>query len=83
MSEKEPNNISCLKCEYYHITWQSGHRHGCKLFGFKSKQLPSDAVYESSGMPCHGFKEKAGRGRKSSDDLSDGIPPHSTFEFRA
>lgn len=32
--------------------------YGCKMFGFKSFQMPSLAVFQSSGKECQGFDEK-------------------------
>jgi hypothetical protein len=32
--------------------------YGCKSFGFKTRQLPSVVVYQSSGKSCQGFEEK-------------------------
>ncbi len=31
---------------------------GCKLYGLKSKQIPSLIVKQSSGYGCLGFEEK-------------------------
>lgn len=55
MSEQK---INCLKCKYYFITWDPSRPYGCKLFGFKSIQIPSVAVHQSSGAPCQGFEHK-------------------------
>jgi len=32
--------------------------YGCKAFGFKTKQIPSAVVYQSSGKSCQGYEEK-------------------------
>jgi hypothetical protein len=50
--------INCFKCEYYANTWNPQLPRACKFFGFKSAQMPSDAVYKSSGEHCKSFKEK-------------------------
>lgn len=50
--------IDCHKCKYYYVTWDPNNPHGCRQFGFKSKQLPSVVVYKSSGNPCNGFEAK-------------------------
>lgn len=50
--------INCRKCQYYYITWDARMPYGCKAFGFKSRQIPSLLVYQSSGQPCQGYKEK-------------------------
>ncbi|WP_304544245.1 uracil-DNA glycosylase [Sulfurimonas microaerophilic] len=50
--------INCRRCEYYFVTWEANQPHGCKAYGFKSKQLPSMVVFSSSGVPCSLFQEK-------------------------
>lgn len=52
--------INCLKCKYYYITWDPAFPKGCKFYGFKSLNLPSIMVKQSSGMCCCQFtlKEK-------------------------
>jgi hypothetical protein len=50
--------INCLKCKYYYITWDPAFPKGCKLFGFKSLNLPSMLVKQSSGLPCGKFAPK-------------------------
>ena len=51
--------IVCHKCVYYHVTWDKNFPHGCRGFGFKSRQMPSVVVRSnSSGTNCLLFKEK-------------------------
>jgi hypothetical protein len=57
MQEKPKDN--CLKCGHFYITWDTHFPRGCKLFGFKSKHLPSQTVYEATGNFCEHFVEKA------------------------
>lgn len=57
------DNINCRKCRYYYITWENKIPHGCKAFGFKSRQLPSLVVLRSSGKACQAFMEKSGGGK--------------------
>ena len=83
MSQKRPGDVSCIRCQYYKHTWERGHQHACLLFGFKTKKLPSDAVYESSDMPCHGFLPRETRNTKDIGRPPDGLPPYSTFDLRA
>ena len=52
------NNINCHQCKYFYITWDKNFPKGCKFFGFKTDNLPSISVLESSGEPCHGFAQK-------------------------
>lgn len=50
--------IDCHKCEHYYVTWDKRFPHGCKAMKFKSKQLPSIAVFTSSTIECLLFKKK-------------------------
>ncbi len=50
--------IDCRKCKHYYITWDPSNPNGCKKFSFKSRLMPSDVVYQSSGMICNAFEAK-------------------------
>ena len=50
--------INCRRCEYYFVTWEKNKPHGCKAYGFKSQQIPSLVVFQSSGTDCSLFKMK-------------------------
>ncbi|DAB27527.1 MAG TPA: uracil-DNA glycosylase [Sulfurimonas sp. UBA10385] len=50
--------INCRRCEYYFVTWEASKPHGCKAYGFKSAQIPSIVVFQSSGSDCNMYKEK-------------------------
>jgi hypothetical protein len=50
--------IDCLTCGSFYITWDKDFPSGCRAMGFKSKQMPSAVVYQSSGMPCQRFEQK-------------------------
>ena len=50
--------INCRNCKFYYITWDANMPHGCKAFGFKTRQIPSVVVYQSSGQACQGYEEK-------------------------
>ena len=50
--------INCRRCEFYFVTWEKGKPHGCKAYGFKSPQIPSLVVFQSSGTDCSMFKLK-------------------------
>ncbi|RJQ21046.1 MAG: uracil-DNA glycosylase [Nitrospiraceae bacterium] len=52
------DTINCFKCGYFYITWNEKFPRGCKAMGFKSKEMPSAVVYESSGTQCLKFKLK-------------------------
>lgn len=51
--------VNCIKCEYYYVTWDNKNPKGCKYFGFKSKEMPSNIVLRNSGEICKIYKEKA------------------------
>jgi hypothetical protein len=50
--------IICQKCKYYFVTWEPNKPHGCKAYGFKSRQLPSVVVKQSSGLECSLYEPK-------------------------
>ena len=54
----ESNRRNCYRCTSYYVTWDPSHPHGCRAMGFKTKQLPSVVVFQSSGKPCQFFREK-------------------------
>ncbi|UCE72268.1 MAG: hypothetical protein JSU99_02875 [Nitrospiraceae bacterium] len=55
MTEKK---ITCNKCTHFYVTWDKQYPRGCRAMNFKSKDLPSTVVYESSGLECQKFKAK-------------------------
>jgi len=58
MGSEQNEKVDCFQCVHFAITWEPKHPRSCKLFGFKSAQLPSVAVLKSSGAPCEGFERK-------------------------
>ncbi|MCP4024452.1 MAG: uracil-DNA glycosylase [Desulfobacteraceae bacterium] len=56
---KEDYKRNCYKCRSFYVTWDPNHPNGCKVMGFKTRQLPCMVVFQSSGKPCMMFKEKA------------------------
>jgi len=50
--------IICQKCTFYYVTWEKNKPHGCKAYGFKSQQIPSIVVKQSSGTPCSLYQIK-------------------------
>jgi hypothetical protein len=50
--------IVCQKCIYYYVTWEKNKPHGCNAYGFKSQQLPSVVVKNSSKLDCSFYQEK-------------------------
>lgn len=58
--------INCFNCVHYSVTWDKKFPRGCKAINFKSKKMPSTAVYEASGMNCIQFKAKKKKTESSS-----------------
>jgi hypothetical protein len=58
-------NVNCLKCKYYLVTWDARYPRGCKLFGFKGTTMPSITVYRSTGAACQNFILKQVRGSEA------------------
>jgi len=50
--------INCRRCKHYFVTWEAGKPHGCRAYGFKSPQIPSLVVFQSSGKECAIFETK-------------------------
>jgi len=64
--------INCRECRHYHITFDVSAPYGCRVYGFKSKILPSMAVFQSSGMECSLFLKKESRSSDNSKKSSGG-----------
>jgi hypothetical protein len=52
------DRIVCQRCIYYYVTWEQNKPHGCNAYGFKSQQIPSVVVKNSSKMDCNFYKQK-------------------------
>ncbi|MCK9491667.1 MAG: uracil-DNA glycosylase [Sulfurimonas sp.] len=50
--------INCRRCKFYYVTWEKKQPHGCRAYGFKSAQIPSIVVFQSSGTECSLFELK-------------------------
>jgi len=55
--------VVCQRCEHYYVTWEPQRPHGCKMYGFKSKMIPSVVVKSSSGEQCQLFSQNNKLGR--------------------
>ncbi|NLW47497.1 MAG: uracil-DNA glycosylase [Firmicutes bacterium] len=53
-----PERINCFQCNHFYITWDKNFPHGCRVFGFKTRQLPSVSVKQASGADCAAFQPK-------------------------
>ena len=56
MTENE--RINCMKCQHFYVTWDPQYPKGCRAFGFKTNNMPSQTVLSSSGKPCMSFESK-------------------------
>jgi hypothetical protein len=52
------NRPNCFGCRNFFITHEPSHPYGCRAMGFKSKNIPSQVVFESSGMECQLYVKK-------------------------
>ena len=50
--------IDCRKCRHYYVTWEANFPHGCTVYEFKGKLMPSSTVWEATGTACEHFAEK-------------------------
>ncbi|MDR3248095.1 MAG: hypothetical protein LBT39_04845 [Treponema sp.] len=56
-----PNRApNCLQCVHFKVTWDPGFPRSCRLFGVKCRNLPSQAVFLSTGKHCFSFVMKEG-----------------------
>jgi len=58
MESNNTNKVDCFQCKYFAVTWEPRFPRSCKLFGFKTVQMPSVTVFNSSGVQCEGFVKK-------------------------
>lgn len=50
--------VNCFQCQYFRVTWEPANPRACRAYGFKTKQIPSTVVRQSSGMECLKFLPK-------------------------
>lgn len=50
--------INCFTCKHFYITWDKRYSRGCKAMGFKSEQMPSHVVRQTSGIECGRYERK-------------------------
>ncbi len=53
------NRPNCYACRHNYVTWDERFPCGCHAMEFKSKRLPSEVVYENSGIECQAFEDKS------------------------
>ena len=57
-------NVNCFQCVYFYITWDPKFPKACKIFGFKSADMPSVTVFQSTGSDCNAFNKKEHKEKK-------------------
>jgi hypothetical protein len=50
--------VNCFECKHFYVTWDQNAPKGCRLYGFKSYELPSVIVSQSSQHGCLGFERR-------------------------
>jgi len=58
MENSQKDKVDCIQCVYFAVTWEPKAPRACKFFGFKTAQMPSRSVMQSSGAPCEAFQQK-------------------------
>ncbi len=51
-------SIDCRKCIFFKITWEKENPYACKVFGFKSNEIPSVKILFVDGKNCLKFSPK-------------------------
>jgi len=65
MADEESRHIDCFKCKHFYVTWDRQFTRGCRVMGFKSNEMPSRLVIQSSGMECMRFEPMPGKKGKA------------------
>ena len=66
------SRVNCRNCRHYYITFDVSAPYGCRVYGFKTKTLPSLAVYQSSGMHCTLFAPRDDKGNPDRNPENSG-----------
>lgn len=65
-------NKNCFNCKHYFITFDQSAPKGCRAYGIKSAQMPSQIVRSATlGQGCIGFELKDRLKKKPKKDLND------------
>ncbi|OPX96649.1 MAG: hypothetical protein A4E59_01064 [Syntrophorhabdus sp. PtaB.Bin027] len=62
--EEDKQQVKCVDCIHFYITWDKYYPKGCKAMGFKSAGMPSTLVHKTSGTKCLRFEMKQTRGKR-------------------
>ena len=55
---RNSRQIICGKCKSFFVTHNKYKPWGCKRFGFKSQNLPSQVIFSTTGTNCAYFVKK-------------------------
>ncbi|MDR2518641.1 MAG: hypothetical protein LBD13_04415 [Spirochaetaceae bacterium] len=59
-TSRRPPAPNCLICRHFKVTWEPAHPRSCRIFGIKSRSLPSLEVFRATGRQCPSFEPPAG-----------------------
>lgn len=63
---------NCHQCKHFYITFDQRTPKGCRVYGLKSKQMPSTIVKQATnGSGCLGFELKDRLKEKTGKNLND------------
>ncbi len=55
MADASPD---CLKCAHFFVTWEPEFPRGCRVFGVKTRNMPSWEVRSATGTNCPAFEAR-------------------------
>ncbi|MBP2004465.1 uracil-DNA glycosylase [Halobacillus andaensis] len=50
--------VNCFTCQHFHTTWNPQFPRGCKAYGFKGREMPSQTVLRTTGTACLQYERK-------------------------
>jgi len=56
MPARTDHPVDCFACRHFYVTWDPDFPRGCRVMGFKSREIPSQVVRRASGMECLRFE---------------------------
>lgn len=63
---------NCMKCKHFYITYDQATPRGCRVYGIKSKQIPSLVIKSANnGAECIGFEMRKNKQEKEKVDFMD------------
>ena len=62
---RDASRVACFGCAHLVTTYDRAMPYACRLFGLKSRRLPSIEVRDQSGEDCKGFERRRVRRRRA------------------